>query len=228
MARLRPAQEASGSADSVPARARHHTLHYQRHPPASTTLYRLVQQHAASFIAHTEASTGAALPRCIRDEFDAFLECGILAHKFLMLRCGEAMRTRRPLQAAAIIYRIALGLRAGQKVLTLRGAMPREATVRRPQCADIDGFSLHAAVRVEAHARKRLEHLCRYITRTESAAGTALTTTRGTVPADSLGSRVNLGARACEAAHDVSGRGSSCLFRRWRGVQGSDQAVVSG
>ena len=29
----------------------------------------------------------------------------------------------------------------------------------------IDGFSLHAAVRVEAHDRKRLEQSCRYITR---------------------------------------------------------------
>ena len=48
-----------------------------------------VQQHAAGFIAHTEASTGAALPRFIKDEFDAFLECGILAHGFLRLRCGE-------------------------------------------------------------------------------------------------------------------------------------------
>jgi hypothetical protein len=32
-------------------------------------------------------------------------------------------------------------------------------------CCDIDGFSLHAAVRVDAHERKRLEQLCRYITR---------------------------------------------------------------
>jgi hypothetical protein len=48
-----------------------------------------VQQHAASFIAHAEASTGSALPRFIKDEFDAFLECGILAHGFLRLRCGE-------------------------------------------------------------------------------------------------------------------------------------------
>ena len=54
---------------------------------------------------------------------------------------------------------------AGQKVLTLRGAMPREDSARQPLCADIDGFSLHAAVRVEAHDRKRLEQLCRYITR---------------------------------------------------------------
>jgi hypothetical protein len=64
-------------------------LHYERHRPEQTTLYRLVQQHAASFVAHTEASTGAELPRFIKDEFDAFLECGILAHGFLRLRCGE-------------------------------------------------------------------------------------------------------------------------------------------
>lgn len=64
-------------------------LHYERHRPESMTLYRLAQQHAASFIAHTEASTGSELPRFIKDEFDAFLECGILAHGFLRLRCGE-------------------------------------------------------------------------------------------------------------------------------------------
>jgi hypothetical protein len=78
---------------------------------------------------------------------------------------GEEARTLRPLQAAAITYRIAFGPRVGQKVLTLRGAMPRETTAHQPLCADIDGFSLHAAVRVEAHDRTRLEQLCRYITR---------------------------------------------------------------
>ena len=64
-------------------------VHYERHRPEQTTLYRLVQQHAASFIAHTEASTGGELPRFIKDEFDDFLECGILAYGFLRLRCGE-------------------------------------------------------------------------------------------------------------------------------------------
>ena len=43
--------------------------------------------------------------------------------------------------------------------------MPREDSARQPLCADIDRFSLHAAVQVEAHDRKRLEQLCRYITR---------------------------------------------------------------
>ena len=51
-------------------------LHYERDQPEQTTPYRL--QHAASFIAHNEASAGSELPRFIEDEFDAYLECGIL------------------------------------------------------------------------------------------------------------------------------------------------------
>lgn len=64
-------------------------VHYERHRPEQTTLYRLVQEHAASFIAHTEASTGKALPQYVKDEFEAYLKCGILAHGFLRLRCDE-------------------------------------------------------------------------------------------------------------------------------------------
>jgi hypothetical protein len=64
-------------------------LHYDRHREEQTTLYRLVQQHAASFIAHTEAGTESELPRFIKDKFDTFLACGILAYGFLRLRCGE-------------------------------------------------------------------------------------------------------------------------------------------
>jgi hypothetical protein len=74
---------------------------------------------------------------------------------------GDEVRSLRPLQAAAVTYRITFGPRAGQKMLTLRGAMPREGTAGQPLCVDIDGFSLHVAVRVGAHDRKRLEQLCR-------------------------------------------------------------------
>lgn len=45
---------------------------------------------------------------------------------------GEEACTLRPLQAAAVMYRIAFGPRAGQRVLTLRGATPREDWVRQP------------------------------------------------------------------------------------------------
>jgi len=65
------------------------SIHCERHGPENTTLYRLVQQHAASFTAHTETNTGAEPPRFMKDEFGAFLECRILAHGILRLRCGE-------------------------------------------------------------------------------------------------------------------------------------------
>ena len=64
-------------------------VRYERHRPEQTTLYRLVQQHAATFFAQAEAAAGAELPQFVKDEFDAFLECGILAHGFLRLRCGD-------------------------------------------------------------------------------------------------------------------------------------------
>ena len=306
-------------------------VHYERHRPEQTTLYRLVQQHAATFFEQAESAAGAGLPQFVKEEFDAFLECGILAHGFLRLRCGdcghdkvvafsckrrgfcpscgarrmaqtaahlvdnvspnvpvrqwvlslpiplrlllaakpklvtpvlqvhrvitsflldqaglkadeadsgavtliqrfgsaanlnihlhclvldgvyrcntegepvfievpaptdEALQTvlhkiitrlmklltrkgvlveehgqtyiadddadldearvLRPLQAAACTYRIAFGPRAGQKVLTLQGAMPRDTDFKQTLCADIDGFSLHAAVRCDADDR---------------------------------------------------------------------------
>ena len=78
---------------------------------------------------------------------------------------SDEARALRPLQAAACTYRIAFGPRAGQKVFTLQGAMPRDADFKQPLCADIQGFSLHAAVRCGADDRQALEQLCRYITR---------------------------------------------------------------
>ena len=78
---------------------------------------------------------------------------------------SDEARTLGPLQAAACTYRIAFGPRAGQKVLTLQAAMPRDADFKQNLCADIDGFSLHAAVRCGADDRQALEQLCRYITR---------------------------------------------------------------
>lgn len=320
------------------------SVHYERHRPEQTTLYRLVQQHAATFFAQAEDAAGADLPQFVKDEFDAFLECGILAHGFLRLRCGDCghdklvafscerrgfcpscgalrmaqtaahlvehviphvpvrqwvlslpiplrlllaaqpklvtlvlqavyrvisrhllgqagfkadeadggavtliqrlgsaanlnthlhclvldgvylrgidgapefveipeptdeapqavlhkittrlmklltrrgvlveevrstymadsdgdsdeARVLRLLQAGACTCGIAFGPRAGQKVLTVQGAMPRDADFNQHLCADIAGFSLHAAVRCGADDRQALQQLCRYITR---------------------------------------------------------------
>jgi hypothetical protein len=102
----------------------------------------------------------------------------------------EDARTLRPLQAAACTYRIAFGPRAGQKVLTWQGAMPRQTDFKHDLCADIHGFSLHAAVRCGAGATGRLNlssrralarafsHACVAQARAmcEPAAGSACTT----------------------------------------------------
>ena len=78
---------------------------------------------------------------------------------------SDEARTLRPLQTAARTYRIAFGPRAGQKVLTVQGAMPGEKGFKQTLCADIDGFSLHASVRCAADDRQAQEQLCRYIAR---------------------------------------------------------------
>ncbi len=78
---------------------------------------------------------------------------------------SDEARTLMPLQAAACTYRIAFGPRAGQKVLTMQGVMPRDVDFKRTLRADMQGFSLHAAVRCSADDRQALEQLCHYITR---------------------------------------------------------------
>ena len=74
-------------------------------------------------------------------------------------------RALTPLQAASCTYRIALGPRAGQKVLSLQSMPSTDKPSMPGLCANAHGFSLHAAVRCGADQRKQLEHLCRYITR---------------------------------------------------------------
>jgi hypothetical protein len=73
------------------------------------------------------------------------------------------------LQAASCSYRIALGPRAGQKVLSLRPVAGRDEKTAHALCADAHGFSLHAGVRCGTDQRKALERLCRYITRSARA-----------------------------------------------------------
>jgi len=34
------------------------------------------------------------IPEFVKEEFDAFLECGILAHGFLRLRCADCAREK--------------------------------------------------------------------------------------------------------------------------------------
>lgn len=65
-----------------------HTFRYERRRPEEKILHCLVREHLEAFLAQAEARTGTSLPGFVRDEFEAFLECGILAHGFLRVRCA--------------------------------------------------------------------------------------------------------------------------------------------
>ena len=49
---------------------------YERRRPEETTLYQVVQEYLETFLAQVQTETGASLPDFVKDEFDAFLECG--------------------------------------------------------------------------------------------------------------------------------------------------------
>ena len=156
-------------------------VHYERHRPEQTTLYRLVRdgvyrrgtEGEPVFVevpAPTDDALQAVLHRIITRTMKLLTRRGALVEEqgstCMADNDGDSdeARTLRPLQAAACTYRIAFGPRAGQKVLTLQGAMPREADFKQNLCADMQGFSLHAAVRCAGDERKSLEPLCRTIT----------------------------------------------------------------
>jgi hypothetical protein len=65
--------------------------HYQRRRPEQTPLYRLVRAHYETFAAEVGAH-GAGLPPFVKEEFEAYLECGILAYGFLRLTCDTQTR----------------------------------------------------------------------------------------------------------------------------------------
>ncbi|EAM7132468.1 IS91 family transposase, partial [Salmonella enterica subsp. enterica serovar Infantis] len=61
-------------------------------------------------------------------------------------------------------YRIAVGSQAGRKVFTLQ-TLPTSGDPFGDGIGKVAGFSLHAGVAARADERKKLERLCRYISR---------------------------------------------------------------
>ena len=74
-----------GQAAEAPAR---NPVHCVQRCPEKTTLYKLAQEHL-------EVELGANLPDFVKDEVDAVLECGILAHGFLCLRFTQGAYEKR-------------------------------------------------------------------------------------------------------------------------------------
>ena len=69
-----------------------------------------------------------------------------------------------PLLGHSITYRIAVGPQAGRKVFTLQ-TLPGSGEPFDDGIGKVAGFSLHAGVAARADERKKLERLCRYVSR---------------------------------------------------------------
>ena len=65
------------------------TTQYERRRPEKTALYRVVQKHLETFFDHVDSQEGPGLPRFVRKEFEAFLDCGILPNGFVRIRCDD-------------------------------------------------------------------------------------------------------------------------------------------
>ena len=67
---------------------------------------------------------------------------------------------------ASIAYRLAFGPNQGKKALTLQAVPTSDNSAKSSELVSKQaGFSLHAGVACKSHQRKKLERLCRYITR---------------------------------------------------------------
>jgi len=64
------------------------TPRYVRRRPELTPCYQILQDHLSTFIVERQAEN-RPLPDYVRAEFEAYLRCGILAHGFLRLQCGD-------------------------------------------------------------------------------------------------------------------------------------------
>ena len=90
----------------------------------------------------------------IRDEESAYLD----------LQTDDDDGAMASIVSASISYRLAFGPNAGRKALTLQ-TIPAVTEDPRSLVSKQAGFSLHAGVACKAGQRKKLERLCRYVTR---------------------------------------------------------------
>ena len=66
------------------------TATYHPRQPTDTVLYRTVEAHLQTFLAHTAGDAErSGLPVFVKREFEAYLRCGILAHGFARVRCDS-------------------------------------------------------------------------------------------------------------------------------------------
>lgn len=125
-------------------------LSYQRREPEKTLLYQIVQQYLNTFLAQC-GSEGRPAPDFVKKEFEAYLECGILAYGFARVHCsdcqydglvafsckrrgfcGSCMAMRQNETAAHLVDSVVPKIPAVQWVLSLPA--PLRMLVLHPEC----------------------------------------------------------------------------------------------
>ena len=66
---------------------------YRRRTPEKEPLYQVLAEHLETFLERTRSSD-RQLPAHVEKELRAYLECGILAHGFLRVRCEDCAHER--------------------------------------------------------------------------------------------------------------------------------------
>ena len=92
----------------------------------------------------------------------------------------EATQSMDQIQGASLTYKIALGKYKGKKALTLQSVPLMEKT-KDKFLSRYAGFSLHCGVACPANDRKKLERVCRYISRPSLSEERLSLNTRGQV-----------------------------------------------
>ena len=68
---------------------------YRRHEPEKSVLYGVVAEHWNTFVADAEREAdGRGIPTYVKQEFEAYLKCGILQYGFLRVRCESCTEER--------------------------------------------------------------------------------------------------------------------------------------
>ncbi|MBP6218905.1 MAG: transposase zinc-binding domain-containing protein [Oligoflexales bacterium] len=64
---------------------------YERRKPEETLLYQTLAKHLNTFLSYL-AAAGKAIPKHVEKELWAFLECAVLAYRFIRLKCEDCTR----------------------------------------------------------------------------------------------------------------------------------------
>jgi hypothetical protein len=150
-------------------------VEYQRRTPEDSLLYRVVQENLETFLAEA-AQRDRCVPAFVEREFRKFLECGLLCHGFVRVRCKDCgddklvafscqrrgfcpscCGRRMSDTAAHLVDRVFPEVPTRQWVLTLPIPLRYRVAYDRTLCSDVLGVFIGTVLRsLRQRAKKHL------------------------------------------------------------------------